>query len=167
MPTSPHPTTRGLADVIHLSMLMRSAGAAMFLVAALGGSAAAQRASLKATIAGRRTTPASDTLTLLITARMTPGWKVGAAKPGKSGVPTELRWRLPDGWRVLASRWTPPTPAVVGRDTVFEYHGPFAIETRLVTGGARRSGPVRALISYGICRDVCIPGRLTLTYHVR
>ena len=153
--------------MIRPSSLVRSLGAAALLVAALSGSAAAQRGSLTATIAGRRATPASDTLTLRITARMTPGWKVGAAKPGKSGVPTELRWRLPDGWRVIASRWTPPTPAVVGRDTVFEDHGPFAIETRLVTGGARRSGPVQALLTYGICRDVCIPGRLTLSYHVR
>ena len=153
--------------MLHLPMLVRSAGAAVLLSMALGGSAAAQRPSLSATIAGRRTTPASDTLTLRITARMTPGWKVGAAKPGKSGVPTALEWRLPDGWRVVASRWTPPTPAVVGRDTVFESHGPFAIETTVVTKGRRRSGPVAALITYGICRDVCIPGRLTLTYHVR
>ena len=139
----------------------------MLLVAALSGPAAAQRGSLTATLAGRRTTPTSDTLTLRIVARMTPGWHVGAAKPGKSGVPTEVKWRLPAGWRILRSRWSPPTPAVVGRDTVFEYRGPFAIETVVVTPGRRRSGEVQALLTYGICKNVCIPGRLTLTYHVR
>ena len=146
---------------------MRGAGTAVLLVAALGARADAQRGSLTAMIAGRRATPASDTLTLRIAARMTAGWHVGAAKPGKSGVPTEVTWRLPAGWRVVASRWTPPTPAVVGRDTVFEYHGPFAVETTVVTQGARRSGRVQALLSYGICKDVCIPGRQTLTYDVR
>jgi DsbC/DsbD-like thiol-disulfide interchange protein len=153
--------------VFRLPPLIRAAGAAVLLVAALGGRADAQRGSLTATLAGRRTAPASDTLRLRIAAQMTPGWHVGAAKPGKSGVPTELTWRLPAGWRILASRWTPPTPAVVGRDTVFEYRSPFAIETTVVTAGRRRSGEVQALLTYGICRDVCMPGRLTLTYDVR
>ena len=139
----------------------------MVLVAALGTPADAQRGSLTARMAGRRTTPASDTVRLRITARMTPGWHVGAEKPGRSGVPTELTWRLPAGWRIVGSRWTPPTPAVVGRDTVFEYRSPFAIETTVVTAGRRRSGEVQALLTYGICKDVCIPGRLTLTYDVR
>jgi DsbC/DsbD-like thiol-disulfide interchange protein len=144
---------------------MRGAGAVVLLVA-LSGRAAAQRASLTATLSGRRTTPASDTVVLRIAAQMTPGWHVGAARPGVSGVPTELTWRLPVGWRIVASRWSAPTPALVGRDTVFEYRAPFAIETTLVTGGGRRSAPIQAVVSYGICRDVCMPGRLTLTYDV-
>ena len=139
----------------------------MLLVAALSGRAAAQRGSLTAKLTGHRATPTSDTLRLRIIARMTPGWHVGAAKPGKSGVPTEVKWQLPAGWRILTSRWTPPTSAVVGRDTVFEYRGPFAIETTVVTSGPRRTGRVQALLSYGICRDECIPGRLTLKYDVR
>ena len=98
---------------------------------------------------------------------MTPGWHIGAKKPGVTGVPTELRWRLPAGWRVLESHWPAPTPAVAGRDTVFEYRGPFAIETTLVSDGPRRSGQIEAVMSYGICREVCMPGRLTLAYEVR
>ena len=58
-------------------------------------------------------------------------------------------------------------PLGAGRGTAFEYHGPFAIETTLVADGRPRSGTIEALVSYGLCRDVCIPGRLTLTYAVR
>ena len=145
----------------------RGAGAALLLVAAVSGRAAAQRGSLTATLSGHRTTPTSDTLALRIAVQMTPGWHIGAAQPGAIGVPTELTWRLPAGWRVLASRWPAPTSAVVGRDTVFEYRGPFAIEATLVTDGPQHSGPIQVVVSYGICRDVCLPGRLTLTYDVR
>jgi len=82
-------------------------------------------------------------------------------------VPTRLTWTLPAGWRVVATRWSPPTPALAGRDTVFEYGKPFVIETTLVTEGRRRSGTVQALVTYGLCKDVCMPGRLTLKHEVR
>ena len=146
---------------------MRRTASALLLVAALGARADAQRGVLTARIAGYRAAAASDTVALRIVTRMTPGWHVGAEKPGKAGVPTKVAWRLPTGWRVLSTRWTPPTPAVVGRDTVLEYRGPFAIETTILTRGARRSGEVQALLTYGICKDVCIPGRLALKYYVR
>jgi DsbC/DsbD-like thiol-disulfide interchange protein len=141
--------------------------AAVLLVAAVSTRAAAQRGSLSATITGHRMTPASDTLALRIAVQMTPGWHIGAEKPGVSGVPTALTWRLSVGWRVLRSQWPAPTPALVGRDTAFEYRGPFAIATALVTSGPRRSGPIEAVLSYGICREVCMPGQLTLAYEVR
>jgi len=139
----------------------------VLLLAAASTTAAAQRGSLSATMVAHRTSPTSDTVTLHIAVRMTPGWHIGAARPGVIGVPTELTWRLPAEWRLISSQWPLPTPAVVGRDTVFEYGAPFALDTKLVTEGPHRSGPVQAVIAYGICREVCIPGRLTLTYDVR
>jgi DsbC/DsbD-like thiol-disulfide interchange protein len=153
--------------MFRMQSFIRGAGAAVLIMAAVSGRAAAQRGSLTATLAGHRTTPASDTVALRIDAQMTPGWHIGAARPGATGVPTELTWRLPAGWRILTSRWPAPTPVLIGRDTAFEYHDPFAIETTLVTDGPHRSGPVQVVVTYGICRDVCIPGRLTLTYEVR
>ena len=146
---------------------MRAAGMAALLVTAISGRAIAQRGSLTATLTGGRTTPASDTVALRIAVRMTPGWHVGAEQPGQSGVPTRLTWQLPAGWRVVATRWSPPTSSLVGRDTVFEYRRPFAIETKVVTEGRRRSGTVEALVTYGLCKDVCMPGRLTLKHEVR
>ena len=153
--------------MLHIRSFMRSACVAVLLAAAFSARATAQRGALTGALTGHRTRPGSDTLALRIAVQMTPGWHVGAGRPGASGVPTELTWRLPTGWRVLATRWSAPTPRVAGRDTVFEYHGPFTIDATLVTGGRKRSGPIKADLSYGICRDVCIPGRLTLTHEVR
>lgn len=153
--------------MVRLPSFVRAAGMAALLVTAMSGRAIAQRGSLTATLAGGRTTPTSDTVALRIAVRMTPGWHVGAEQPGKSGVPTRVTWQLPAGWRVVATRWSPPTSALAGRDTVFEYAGPFVIETTFVTEGRRRSGTVQALVTYGLCKDVCMPGRLTLKHEVR
>jgi len=153
--------------MLRIRSLARCAGVVVLLAAAISGRALAQRGSLSGTLTGRRTSPASDTVALRLAVQMTPGWHIGAAKPGKFGVPTELTWKLPSGWRVLGSRWPAPTPSVIGRDTTFEYRGPFVIETKVVTGGTQRSGPVEAFVAYGICREVCMPGRLTLTYDMR
>ena len=138
----------------------------LLLVAAVSGPALAQRGTLTGTMSGRRMSPTSDTVMLHIDLRMTPGWHVGAVEPGKIGVPTELTWQFPAGWRVVASHWSPPTATVVGRDTVLEYRAPFSISSILVTGQANHSGAIKAVIAYGICREVCIPGRLTLTDEV-
>src|SRR5262249_10677195 len=132
---SPHSKTRSRADMFRMQSFIRGTGAAVFAAAAVSGRAAAQRGSLTATLAGHRTTPTSDTVALRIDLQMTPGWHIGAAKPGVTGVPTEVTWRLPVGWRILTSRWPAPTPVLIGRDTAFEYRGPFAIEATLVTDG--------------------------------
>jgi len=153
--------------MIGIRSFARGAGVVVLLAAVLSGRAAAQRGSLNARLTGHRTTPTSDTVALVIAVRMTPGWHVGAEQPGESGVPTRLTWKLPAGWRVVATRWSPPTSSLVGRDTVFEYRRPFAIETKVVTEGRRRSGTVQALVTYGLCKDVCMPGRLTLKQEVR
>ncbi len=143
------------------------AGACVLLLIVLSGSAEAQRAALTGTLTAYRAGAVSDTLALRVTMQITPGWHIGAARPGRIGVPTDLKWQLPPGWRELASHWPAPTATLVGRDTVFEYRGALSVETIVVTAGPVHSGQVRALVSYGICREVCIPGRLELTYAVR
>jgi DsbC/DsbD-like thiol-disulfide interchange protein len=128
---------------------------------------AQQRGTLTALLDGRRTSPASDTVALRVAVLMTQGWHIGAEEPGKYAVPTELTWKLPEGWRIVGSRWPTPTRRVIGRDTTFEYGGQFAIATTLVTSAPNRSGRVEALLTYGICKNVCLPGRQKLTFDVR
>lgn len=139
---------------------------AVLLLAAIQN-AQAQYGELTATLTGRRSSSLSDTITLDIAVEFTPGWRIGAAKPGKIGLPTELNWQLPLGWRILSSRWPSPTSSIVGRDTVYEYREAFVIGTTVLVGGRERSGPIQVTLSYAICKDVCIPGRRTLRYEVR
>jgi DsbC/DsbD-like thiol-disulfide interchange protein len=128
---------------------------------------AQQRGTFTASLDGRRTSPASDTVALRVAVHMTKGWHIGSEEPGKYAVPTELSWKLPEGWRIAGSRWPTPSRRVVGRDTTYEYAGEFAIATTLVTSSRNRTGRVEALLNYGICKDVCLPGRQKLTFDVR
>ena len=107
-----------------------------------------------------------DTLAIRIALRMTPGWHVGSSHPGVIGVPSRVQWTLPGGWRVAEERWATPTQDIVGKDTSFVYAEPFAIDVSLVRPPQSHGGSVQAVLSYGICRDVCIPGRITLTSNV-
>ena len=131
------------------------------------GNAKAQNGELTATLTGLRPTSTSDTIALEIAVDFTTGWHIGAVKPGKIGLPTELTWRLPPGWRVLSTRWPPPAFNIVGRDTVYEYREAFVIAATVLRSATPRSGPIQATLSYGICRDLCIPGRRLLRYDVR
>lgn len=151
----------------HRRSLYLGASASVLLLISLSGSAAAQRGTLTGTLTGHRTHPAGDTLALQITMQITPGWHIGAGKPGRVGVPTVLKWQFPPGWRVITSHWPTPTATIIGRDTVFEYRGVLRVETIAVTAGPDRPRQVRALVSYGICREVCIPGRLELAYEAQ
>jgi thiol:disulfide interchange protein DsbD len=98
-----------------------------------------------------------------IATTITPGWHIGAQQPGVVGIPTKISWRLPEGWQLAAVEWPPPTRVLAGRDTLFEYRGSLALEAKLVPSRQQRTGTIQATIAYGICKDVCIPGWLTLS----
>ena len=91
------------------------------------------------------------------------GWHIGAEQPGAVGLPTRVTWEVPAGWRVLRTRWPAPQREAEGRDTVATYAGRVEIDAVLDTPSPARPGPVRATVSYGLCRDVCIPGRVAAT----
>jgi len=100
---------------------------------------------------------------LRVAVAMTAGWHIGARRPGVVGIPTTLEWQLPKGWSVTNEVWPAPEAAPVGRDSSFTYSGAFAIKASLVGPRASAAGPVQAVLSYGICREMCIPGQVTLT----
>lgn len=94
---------------------------------------------------------------------VSPGWHIGAEQSGTAGLPTRLAWRVPTGWRVSGVRWPTPRREIQGRDTLYTYAGQVDIDALLEAPAAAAPGPVRADVSYGLCRDVCIPGRVSAT----
>ena len=39
---------------------------------------------------------------------MVPGWHTYWKFPGDAGIPTELKWKLPPGWKVGEIQWPIP-----------------------------------------------------------
>jgi len=106
---------------------------------------------------------ADSAYTLRVAITVEPGWHIGAPRPGVVGVPTRLAWHPPAGWLLMGERWPTPRQEVTGRDTAFTYSGSILVEAALVRQQGARD-PIIAVLSYVVCRDICIPGQLTLTY---
>jgi thiol:disulfide interchange protein DsbD len=93
-----------------------------------------------------------------------PGWHLYWRNPGESGLPPELRWRVP-GARVGPIAW--PAPAVfhdVAEDLVtYGYEGRVLLAAdafleRAVDGPM----PVAVDVDFLVCAEQCIPGSLSL-----
>jgi DsbC/DsbD-like thiol-disulfide interchange protein len=108
-----------------------------------------------------RVTP-SEVRPVLIRIAVTvpPGWHIGAITPGAAGLPTRVRWISPPGWRLIETRWPPPFELVVDADTLLVYRESMHLDASFLVDPSRARGPLKAVISYGLCRDICIPGQL-------
>lgn len=106
---------------------------------------------------------ASNTLALRL--RPDSGWHVYWRNPGDSGLPTRLRWTLPEGVSGGELQWPYPHPHRVdatllnyGYET--EVLHPVALE--VAPGYAADTARVVAEAEWLVCSDVCIPGKATL-----
>jgi thiol:disulfide interchange protein/DsbC/DsbD-like thiol-disulfide interchange protein len=94
-----------------------------------------------------------------------PGWHVYWSNPGDSGLPTEIAWDLPEGFKAGDIAWPAPERFVVGTIGNYGYHGsadllvPIAAPADLKPGGAVH---LAADATWLVCSDICIPGEAKL-----
>lgn len=93
---------------------------------------------------------------------MNPGWHIYWEVPGDSGMPTELRWTVPDGVSVGEIHWPAPIPFVEAEILVsFGYKNevvlliPVSTPTDLTPGD-----PITLMVEadWLECLDICVPG---------
>jgi thiol:disulfide interchange protein DsbD len=91
-----------------------------------------------------------------------PGWHTYWLNPG-TGLPTTLKWTLPEGWTAGAIQWPAPLALVDGQNNPFGngYEGDLLLPVTLtppanLTLGATIS--LSAEASWLMCRDQCVPG---------
>jgi len=91
-----------------------------------------------------------------------PGWHTYWKNPGDSGLPTELRWTLPDGVAAGDIAWPVPQRIRVGPLANYGYEGEVLLAVPLtIASGADTSGAdtlrARLHASWLACRVECIP----------
>ncbi|MCL4745837.1 MAG: thioredoxin family protein [Burkholderiaceae bacterium] len=98
--------------------------------------------------------------------RHDPEWHSYWRTPGDSGLPTELKLTLPEGWSAGEIAWPAPQRVFIGPLANYGYGGetllrvPLTVPASQVAGTtARLSGKAQWLM----CREVCIPGEAVLT----
>lgn len=87
------------------------------------------------------------------------GWHINWKRPGQSGLPTTLTWRVPAGITVGATQWPFPERAESAGVVSHVYQGEVILVTPFRVVREARLGTVDlvARLAWGLCREICIP----------
>lgn len=93
-------------------------------------------------------------------------WHTYWENPGDSGLPTRIRWTLPDGVTASEIAWPYPKRLPIGPLVNFGYEGETWLLTEIAVpnddGNLSDTIEIAADVSYLVCREECIPGKATL-----
>ncbi len=93
--------------------------------------------------------------------KMVPHWHTYWKFPGDAGIPTEIKWQLPPGWKAGAIRWPIPLKLVEPGDIqIYGYHDEVLLIQEL-TPPAKiddQSVKLTAEVDWLVCEKICIPG---------
>lgn len=100
-------------------------------------------------------------LTVALRLKHDPHWHTYWQVPGDSGLPTTIKWSLPEGWSAGPIQWPVPQRLAAGPLMNFGYEGEILLLTRLTPPANVKPGDtvtLQARADWLICKDVCIPG---------
>ncbi|HWA90977.1 MAG TPA: protein-disulfide reductase DsbD domain-containing protein [Rhizomicrobium sp.] len=93
-----------------------------------------------------------------------PGWHTYWINPGDAGAATEIRWRLPAGWKAGAIQWPAPQAEAVGPLMDYGYEGkPWLLVDITAPTDASGTATLSAHASWLVCAEVCVPEEADLT----
>jgi thiol:disulfide interchange protein/DsbC/DsbD-like thiol-disulfide interchange protein len=91
--------------------------------------------------------------------RMEPQWHTYWKNPGDSGLPTKVKWQLPEGWKVGDIQWPFPQNLPVGPLMNYGYEDEVVLLAELTPPANAQPGNtvVKANAEWLVCKDICIP----------
>jgi thiol:disulfide interchange protein len=97
--------------------------------------------------------------------RMVPNWHTYWKFPGDAGLPTEITWKLPDGWKSGEIQW--PIPLKLdepGGIQIYGYHDEVLLLQKITPPAELKNSQVQlaAEASWLVCEKICIPGSAKL-----
>ena len=112
---------------------------------------------------------ADEGLLVAVRIKMEPGWHVYWENPGEAGMPVEIEWGLPEGFRALPLEFPVPERFDSGGITGFGYKDEVVLFSSIVPEGMQDDlsvpagkFPLRAELSWLSCKEVCVPGSASL-----
>lgn len=93
--------------------------------------------------------------------KMAPGWHTYWKFPGDAGIPTDIKWNLPPGWKAGELQW--PTPLRIiepGDIEIYGYHDEVLLMQELTPPASIAQNTVKlaAEANWLVCEKICIPG---------
>jgi thiol:disulfide interchange protein len=96
--------------------------------------------------------------------RMAPGWHTYWAFSGDAGLPTELKWKLPSGWKVGEIQWPIPLKTIDPGDIeTYGYENEVLLMQEITPPQKLDNSTVKlsAEANWLVCEKICIPGTAT------
>src|SRR6266513_1546419 len=97
--------------------------------------------------------------------RMAPGWHTYWKFPGDAGLPTEIKWKLPQGWKVGEIQWPIPLKTIDPGDIqTYGYQDEVLLMQEITPPASIGDSTVKisADANWLVCEKICIPGNATL-----
>ena len=97
--------------------------------------------------------------------RMAPGWHTYWKYSGDAGLPTEIKWNLPAGWKVSEIEWPIPLKTVDPGDIqTYGYQDEILLIQEITPTSKIDISPVKlsAQADWLVCERICIPGSAKL-----
>jgi thiol:disulfide interchange protein len=96
--------------------------------------------------------------------RMAPGWHTYWAFSGDAGLPTELKWKLPSGWKIGEIQWPIPLKTIDPGDIeTYGYENEVLLMQEITPPQKLDNSTVKlsAEANWLVCEKICIPGSAT------
>jgi thiol:disulfide interchange protein DsbD len=103
--------------------------------------------------------------TMGVLLRMAPGWHTYWKFSGDAGLPTELKWKLPPGWKVGDIQWPIPLKTIDPGDIeTYGYENEVLLMQEITPPSKLDSSSVKLSTeaNWLVCEKICIPGGATL-----
>src|SRR5260370_37171750 len=97
--------------------------------------------------------------------RMAPGWHTYWKFSGDAGIPTELKWKLPPGWKVGELQWPIPLKTNDPGDIqTYGYQDEVLLMQEIIPPAKIGNSSVKLSVDarWPVCEKICIPGGATL-----
>ena len=105
-------------------------------------------------------------VTVALQENIRPGWHTYWSNPGEAGLPTEIKWTLPTGWKAGPIQWPYPQRLPVGPLMNYGYEGKVWLLMTLTAPASAAPGDIvtlKAAADWLVCKEVCIPEDTTLS----
>jgi len=93
--------------------------------------------------------------------KMAPRWHTYWEFPGDAGIPTEIKWQLPNGWKAGPIQWPVPLKLTEPGDIqIYGYHDEVMLLVQLTPPPKIDAGSIHLVAdaSWLVCEKICIPG---------
>ena len=97
--------------------------------------------------------------------KMVPHWHTYWKFPGDAGIPTEIKWKLPPGWKAGEIQWPIPLKLVEPGDIyIYGYHDEVLLMQEITPPAslADKAVTLSADVDWLVCEKICIPGGTTV-----